>query len=532
MAMTLDTTMQKEIAPYIGAGYSILAIESVEEQRLARMLCTSTYTAEDKYGEPTEYDHQVIMVSASPVLKSVKMIQAEGKTHVIYPVLEGGGSGYPAAFAMAVKMKRTLCITHDWQHVMKNPAAYRALKDKIPELKEAGSVVILVAPSWSQLPSELKADVKVVKLPLATRGDLNEALNVALDGGGLTVDEDMRNQMLDAASGLVLQQAEDAFCLSYIKTGTNDPSVVADVKMDMIRQSGLLHIEYPVPLEDVGGLSEAKSYLIDEAYPSRGTEDAVRAIFAGGPPGTGKSTLAKVIASVFKAPLARCEFSRMKGSLVGQTAERMEQMLAIVNAQEHLVLWIDEFGNALSGSGSSHKTGDTTDDQIGILSTWMEEYQKPGIILICTSNEFDVIPDKILSRFDELFYVDLPTFGERIEVASVWLRKRNVPDPGGVMATELAKVSEGWSGREIRKCVLGACRRSRKTSDGKVTLDILLKAASYIKPLSIQKADSFAKMRAYGLSNMRVANTPEPAGDDETPEVTAPRRKLTKMNKD
>ena len=198
------------------------------------------------------------------------------------------------------------------------------------------------------------------------------------------------------------------------------------------------------------------------------------------------------------------EFSKLEGSLVGESVKNLAEALAIANAINSGVLWIDELCDAVGDSESSAKTGSTTGKMVGILSTWMEEEQPPGIIMVATANNFKNIPTKIVRRFDEVFFVDLPSSFERCEIAKVHLELNDSPTTDKICKF-VSDLSDGWNGDEIRKLVVSTARRAK----GVINTDTLLEAAQFIKPISVTKGDEIRAMREWGTTSVRVANTPE-----------------------
>ena len=89
------------------------------------------------------------------------------------------------------------------------------------------------------------------------------------------------------------------------------------------------------------------------------------------------------------------------------------------------VLWIDEIEKGLSGTKSSGVTdGGTTSRVFGTLINWMQEKKKP-VFIIATANDVSALPPELLrkGRFDEIFFVDLPTQSEREEIWATHIRR-------------------------------------------------------------------------------------------------------------
>ena len=628
----------KEFNPYLRAGFPVLAVETCEEQRLARMATTGTY--QDKDGVMTPY--VVMRITIQFMMQRVEITEGE----LVYTDIGKMPEGYVGAFAAAVREGNWLLLVHDWQSMMKQPKAYRDLKESLAGLKSTYSRILLVGPSWVGLPDEIKHDVKIVKMPLPERDGLAAALDTILSSTGILLEESIYDAVLSAAKGLTLSQAEDAIALALVKLGHIDPSVVADVKMDQVRQSGLVDISNPVPVEDVGGLAGWKEFVEQEIIPAMGTPLSVKRVLLVGLPGclhgdtpiydpidgttktvaereraggefnvialgtggpiiatampphnygpadmieftlgngktitvtpahrfwagvdytcaseiyiwiqkygsywfqtnwsghgqtveivsarqvgthnyydfhvpnynnywavdmfhhnTGKSLSSKALGAYLQIPVLECPFSKLKGSLVGDSEKNISAMLNLVNAVTPVVAWFDEIDDAFGDAESSARTGSTTGSMVGIFATWLEEKQKQDTIVVATANDFFKIPTKIVRRFDEIFFVDLPSTQERKEIAAVHLRL-NGNTATSALCDLLANLSRDWTGDEIRKCILSAARRTR----GNITAESLKDAASSVKPIAITRAEEIAALRKWGHDTVRIANTPE-----------------------
>jgi SpoVK/Ycf46/Vps4 family AAA+-type ATPase len=95
-------------------------------------------------------------------------------------------------------------------------------------------------------------------------------------------------------------------------------------------------------------------------------------------------------------------------------------------------------------------------DVFGTILTWMQEKTAPCFV-IGTANDISSLPPEVLrkGRFDEIFFLDLPTMEERQEIFTVHLRKRNrLPQDFDV--ARLARESQGYVGAEIEQAIIDA----------------------------------------------------------------------------
>lgn len=172
-----------------------------------------------------------------------------------------------------------------------------------------------------------------------------------------------------------------------------------------------------------------------------------------GIPGTGKSLTAKMIAGLWHLPLIRLDVGALFGGLVGQSEENTRRALALAKTVSPCLLWIDEIEKGLSVGGGD---GGTSMRVFGSILSWMQEKTRP-VFIVATANNIAMLPPELLrrGRFDEIFFLDLPTRLERREIFEVHLRKRRRP-LGNFDLERLAAASEGYVGAEIEQAVIDA----------------------------------------------------------------------------
>lgn len=470
------------IRPYVAAAFPAVAVTTHEEDRFTRSVVD------------TFPNRQVVTIAASGGLRDARTGQP----------LEPSMS-YNNALAWLAEQPDSILIVLDFQHVIRNAGAYRALKTGFAAYKRLGSIVVLVAPAWT-LPAELARDLPVLEFRLPSREQLAAALGAVTESVGETLDPEREAACLDGMAGLTLQEAENAASLAYVERRQFDPARIADEKMLLVKQSGFLEVFPSVSPDQLGGLDALKSYLRDEVLPAQHDEDLrVRGVVLVGVPGTGKSLAAKVAGALTGWPVLRCDISALKGSLVGQSEQQMRAALALAEAVSPCVLFLDEIEKAIGGHASSAQSdGGSLLGMVGTLLTWLQEHRKP-ILVIATCNDYSKLPAELTraGRFDERFFVDLPTSSEREQIAEVHLARFgcNVNGFPGV----IAGTTDGWTGAEIEQLVKSAARRtSRNISPAAITA-----AASEIKPISKVRSQEIKALRDWAKSALRMANTLE-----------------------
>lgn len=196
--------------------------------------------------------------------------------------------------------------------------------------------------------------------------------------------------------------------------------------------SGLEKIEVDNSVKDVGGLEGLRKWLDEkkalltpqkrDELKSKGLQPP-RGILLVGVPGCGKSLSAKSISANWKLPLYRLDFATVQGSYVGQSEQQLKDALTTAENVSPCILWIDEIEKGLSGANSSNDGGVST-RMVGQFLFWMQECKKQ-VFVVATANDVSMLPSELLrrGRFDELFFIDLPTASERKEILSLYMRK-------------------------------------------------------------------------------------------------------------
>ncbi len=173
---------------------------------------------------------------------------------------------------------------------------------------------------------------------------------------------------------------------------------------------------------------------------------------------------AKAMASAWSIPLIRLDIGKVFAGLVGASEENMRKALDTAEAIAPCVLWIDEIEKGFASASGERDSG-TSARVFGSFLTWMQERSKP-VFVIATANDISRLPPEFMrkGRFDEIFFIDLPTRAERTDIFRLHLHRRLAagPDLGAFDVTdallaELADRTEGFTGAEIEQAVVSAC---------------------------------------------------------------------------
>ena len=226
-----------------------------------------------------------------------------------------------------------------------------------------------------------------------------------------------------------------------------------------------------------------------------------------GVPGCGKSLSAKAVAAEWHMPLLKFDLGKVFGGLVGQSEENMRRALKMAEAVAPCVLWIDEIEKGLSGVRGQTGDSGTSTRVFGTLLTWMEENQKP-VFTISTANDIDGLPPELLrkGRFDEIFFIDLPSPQERANILAIHLTKHHRDYRDFDLAPQV-QATEGFSGAEIEQAVISALYLAfAEGEDTKLADRHLQQAIATSVPLSQSMAQRITALRTEAKEKWRLAS--------------------------
>lgn len=401
----------------------------------------------------------------------------------------------------------------------------RKIRDLLPSLKQSQSPknVVFVTPVLL-LPGDLEKDVTIVEFELPSFEEIRSVLKQMIEtnrhSGRIKIDlnEEEEERLAKAALGLTLHEAENAFARAMVEDGKldiSDVDVILEEKRQTIRKSGILEfIKSDLNIDDVGGLQNLKRWLIkrnkswlDSA--ARYNLPAPKGVLITGVPGCGKSLVAKAISAMWQVPLLRLDIGKIFSGIVGSSEENMRRAIQTAEAIAPCVLWIDEVEKGFGGiSGPSGDSGTST-RIFGTFLTWMQEKTK-AVFVVATANNISALPPEMMrkGRFDEIFFVDLPTHNERREILKLHLGRRlQHPEVVGSFAIDdetlgkMAQATEGFVGAELEQVVISGLFEAFY-EDRSVQLSDFERAVTLTVPLSVTQAEQIHQLREW--ANVRA----------------------------
>ncbi|MCK4763758.1 MAG: AAA family ATPase [Candidatus Aminicenantes bacterium] len=396
-----------------------------------------------------------------------------------------------------------------------SPETVRKLREIYKKFRNTKKTVFLISPD-EYFPDFLKKEVDIVSYELPDYDELKNLFlrfTASLEKAGIKVnlnDEEKKNFII-GVQGLTIDEAYKAFMKAFQNQKEINISQIGKIheeKKQLILKEGVLeYYPHKFTMDDLGGLDNLKDWLTKRrrAFSKEAEQFGLtrpRGFLAMGISGCGKSLSAKVTASLWNLPLFRLDMNLVYAGTGGAPELVFSRALKTMDSVAPAILWIDEIE-----SGISDKQGDSASSRIlGYFLTWMQEHESE-IFIAATANRIDLLPAELLrrGRFDQLFFIDLPTRREREEIFSIHLTDKekaassfNIP--------QLAQITKGWSGSEIEQVIISsrfeAFNESRPLSE-----DDLFTSFGGTVPLSttmevqIKKIRSWAHNRAVRASS-------------------------------
>jgi len=380
----------------------------------------------------------------------------------------------------------------------KSETVVQALWNLRDTLKPTAATLVVLCPALS-VPTELSHDIVVITEPLPNAAEVSIIVDGVCKDAGLTTVSD-KDKVVDTLLGMSAFAIEQVLAMS-IEQGEDGTVVLNrdelwDRKRKMVEQTpGLSVFRGDDSFSDVGGLENIKFFLnrilnsgnnpvrcigfIDEIEKMFGantggdlsgvSQDQLKVFLTEmqdsnipgliliGPPGTGKSIIAKGAGAVADAEVLTIDTGAMTGSLVGQSQGMIRHAMATFKAVSQ-------------GKG----------------------------LFIATCNQISALPPELRRRFTlGTFFVDLPSAVERKAIWALKLKEYAAKSGSSLTLKSELPSDEGWTGAEIRAC----CDVAYRSNIG------LKEAAEFIVPVSIAAAAQIDALRKMASDKFISANT-------------------------
>ncbi|WP_287588519.1 AAA family ATPase [Candidatus Borrarchaeum sp.] len=413
-----------------------------------------------------------------------------------------------------------LFVLKDFHPYLKDPQVIRRLRDCAEEVKKSNKTIIVVSPVL-EIPVELEKLITVIDYQLPSLKTLERILrgiiNSVKDNPKVDVNLDdlTREQILKSALGLTMDEAENVFAKSLVVKKTFDPELIISEKEQIIRKSGILEYFHSTEkMENVGGLENLKEWVKKRtrAFTEKARNYGLpqpKGILLIGVQGCGKSLTAKAVASLWKLPLLRLDVGKIFSGVVGSSEANVRRALNMAESIAPAILWIDEIEKGLSGVQSSGQTDSGVTARVfGSFITWLQEKESP-VFVIATANNIEIMPPELLrkGRFDEIFFIDLPSVDERKEIIRIHLAKRR-RDPAKFDVETIATKTNGFSGAEIEEAIISAMYDAF-AEERELEAEDVLKGVDKTVPLSKTMKEKVDSIRQWARTRAVFASAVE-----------------------
>lgn len=402
----------------------------------------------------------------------------------------------------------------------------RKLRDIIPPLKSSRKTIVFIS-SKLVIPCDMEKEISILDFDLPNAEEIQSLLEELISGlnpENVHLTNDDKILLSRSALGLTMQEAENAFCRAIVKLkglDINAISIIHEEKNQVVKKTGVLEfVKSDLNIDDIGGLENLKKWLIrrNNSWSERAQAynlPAPKGVLITGVPGCGKSLTAKAMSAIWGLPLLKLDMGKIFGGIVGSSEENMRKAIATAEAVSPSILWVDEIEKGFSGLKSGGDSG-TSARVFGTFLTWMQEKTDP-VFVIATANDISSLPPELLrkGRFDEIFFVDLPTTKEREKIFKVHINKRiksssvqHEITADDSVCRELADMSAGYVGAEIEQIVISAMYEAFYANRGLRKEDII-KAIKETVPLSSTQREQILELRAWAKERAVLATAVE-----------------------
>lgn len=481
--------LKNDLVRYIDAGFPILYINSHEENKVDSIIKNSVA------GRKILEWNGVNGFTDFETKKSLQMMDStlSGTLHFL---LQTG------------ELEGTMLVLKDVQRLMEEPEVIALLKYLAGKISD-GTIEanIIIEASVQKIPKELEPYVTLLEMDYLTTSDIKKIIGDFITENGVDM---VRNELLEEMSiafkGLSQFEVENILALAYADDGElskQDLSLIFEQKQQMIMKSGILEmITLKESLDDIGGLDNLKTWLKKKAKVFKNIDkakefgvDIPKGVLIAGVPGCGKSLNAKAAAKLFEVPLLRLDMGRIMGKYVGESEANMRKAIALAEAIAPCVVWIDELEKGFAGVGGDGGGADVTTRLFGSLLTWMQEKESAAFV-VATANDIIKLPPELLrkGRFDEIFYVGLPSDNERKKIFDIHISKRRNKDLNDIDLNKLVNRTKGYSGADIEGVVKESIETVYVEGKDKLTTEDLLDAIKHTHSLSEIMKEPLKKM--------------------------------------
>nr|YP_009093083.1 hypothetical protein Ycf46 [Rhizosolenia imbricata]AIR75756.1 hypothetical protein Ycf46 [Rhizosolenia imbricata] len=398
-------------------------------------------------------------------------------------------------------------LLKDFNRFLTDISISRKLKNISRLLKLQPKTIIIIG-SELNIPRELQDLITIINFYLPVENEIEQELSRLINSLNIQIDPETLENLTRVCQGLSLERIRrvlSKIIATYKTIDENSISVLLSEKKQIIGQTEIL--EYwssNENIQKIGGVDNLKDWL-RKRKTSFGIQASnyglptPRGLLLIGIQGTGKSLTAKAVATEWQLPLLKLDVGKLFGGIVGESESRLRQTIELAETLSPCILWIDEIDKAFTINDSKSDSG-TSNRVLATFISWLSEKTKP-VFVVATANNVDLLPLEIIrkGRFDEIFFLDLPNRHEREEIFKIHMQEFR-PETWMLFDYEqLAKLSESFSGAEIRQSIIEGMYHAFY-EEREFTTDDICRALKELIPLAQLENNQTLKLQNWAVS--------------------------------
>lgn len=342
---------------------------------------------------------------------------------------------------------------------------------------------IIMSSPEIEIPTTLREYITILDFPLPNEIEIKLELKRLFKILNISNHTSFKNLTI-AYQGFSINRIRKSISQTIIHEKLNENIInnILKEKKEIIQQTKILEFySSDKSLKDIAGLKNLKKWLKvrNNAFSKKAYNYGIttpKGILLVGIQGTGKSLSAKAIAIEWKLPLLKLDISKIFAGILGESESKIKKVIDVCEKIAPCILWIDEI-DKIFNKNNQNDSG-TTNRVNNIFLTWLSE-KTSYVFIVATANNIDNLPIEILrkGRFDEIFFVDLPNFEERINIFKIHLEKVRPLTWYKYNIYYLSQISNYFSGAEIEQTINEAMynafyeNREFNTSDIKKSIE-------------------------------------------------------------
>ncbi len=411
-------------------------------------------------------------------------------------------------------------LFRDLTAFLEDPVVISHMLDVV-SMFEARRGALVIVGTHVKLPDALRHSATFFKLPAPSYDDYRIIVErmIREHSARMKVTVELtpqdRARLIQNLHGLTLREAEKIITRQIVEDGSlraKDIEGVVAAKRQVVQQDGLLEF-YPAEhgLGQVAGLKGLKEWLVKRRTVVTDAERAVsfglrfpKGILLLGVPGCGKSMCAKAVATEWGLPLLKLDPANLYDKYIGDSEKNFKRALQTAERMAPVILWIDELEKAFA-QGGDEADGGVSRRVFGSFLAWLQD-RRGDVFVVATSNDVSKLPPEFIrkGRFDEVFFVDLPTQAVRASIFDIHLarRKQKVADFDLAM---LAQASDGFSGAEIEESVVAGLFAAF-SANAPLSTQLLLSEIGKTRPLARTMTEKIDQLRSWAQDRTVMAD--------------------------